>query len=43
MAQSSEDRESRLLKIVESIAISPEDAQAIAEQYLNQSRSKHTR
>ena len=41
MAQSSEDRESRLLKIVESIAISPEDAQAIAEQYLNQSRSKH--
>ena len=40
MTQSNEDRESRLLKIVESLAISPEDAQAIAERYLNQSRSK---
>ena len=42
MSQSSEDKESRLLKIVEAVAISPEDAQAIAEQYLNQSRSKYT-
>ena len=41
MDQPHEDKESRLLKIVEAIAISPEDAEAIAEQYLNQSRSKY--
>ena len=43
MSQSSEDKESRLLKIVEAIAISPEDAKAIAGRYLNQSRSRYPR
>ncbi len=41
MTQPNEDKESRLLKIVESIAISPEDAQATAERYLSQSRNTH--
>ena len=41
MTQPSGDNESRLLKIVESMAISPEDVQAIAERNLEQSRNKH--
>ena len=38
--QSSQDSGSRLLRAVESIAITPEDAMAIAERYLLQSRER---
>ena len=40
MIEPSEDRGSRLLGIVEGIAISPKDATAIAKQYIDQSKSK---
>ena len=43
MNRSSEDVGSRLLRAVESIAISPEDAMSIAERYLNQSRGRFPR
>ena len=41
MTNPSEDGGSRLLRAVESIAISPEDAIAIAERYLSQSKERH--
>ena len=41
MTNTAEDKGSRLLRAVESIAISPEDAMAIANGYLAQSKAKH--
>ena len=41
MAQDNDNSGSRLLKIIEAIAISPEDAIAHAERYKEQCRSKH--
>ncbi len=41
MTESSEDKGSLLLRAVEAITISDEDASAIAEQYLSQSESKY--